>query len=124
MTRVTATPTRQLTNRQPLSAGPLRLIRRAMEDSDRFVIELDYLDAAGRRTRRVISPIRFAGRDRLLAMCLCRGEPRQFHLGRCENMRLSRAELFVMPLGEPESVDPNEISGTGAPTVARELAGV
>ena len=124
MTSATATPTRQLTTRQPLSAGPMRLIRRAMQDSDCYVIELDYLDAAGRRTRRVISPIRFVGRDRLLAMCLCRGEPRQFYLGRCENIRLSRAELFVMPLGEPESVDPNENSDTGAPTVARELAGV
>lgn len=74
------------------------LLRRAMQDSDHYVIELDYLDAKGQRTHRVISPIRFLGKDRLLALCLCREEPRQFHLSRCENVRLARAENFLMPL--------------------------
>ena len=74
------------------------LLRRAMQDSDHYVIELDYLDAKGQRTHRVISPIRFLGKDRLLALCLCREEPRQFHLRRCENVRLARAENFLMPL--------------------------
>ncbi len=74
------------------------LLRRAMQDSDHYVIELDYLDAKGQRTHRVISPIRFLGKDRLLALCLCREEPRQFQLNRCENVRLARAENFLMPL--------------------------
>lgn len=74
------------------------LLRRAMQDSDHYVIELDYLDAKGQRTHRVISPIRFLGKDRLLALCLCREEPRQFQLNRCENVRLGRAENFMMPL--------------------------
>ncbi len=78
-----------------------QILRRAMQDSDRFVIELDYLDSKGQKTHRVVSPIRFLGRDRLLALCLCREEPRQFYLGRCENIRLCRAEQFVMPLGNP-----------------------
>ncbi len=74
------------------------LLRRAMQDSDHYVIELDYLDAKGQRTHRVVSPIRFLGKDRLLAFCLCREEPRQFHLDRCENVRLCRAENYLMPL--------------------------
>lgn len=75
-----------------------RLIRRAMADCDHFVIEMDYADASGKRTHRVISPIRRAGRNRLLALCLCREEPRQFQLDRCTNIRLLAADQVVMPV--------------------------
>ncbi len=73
-------------------------LNRAMHDSDRFVIELNYCDSKGGVTHRVISPIRFLPGNRLLALCLCREEPRQFHLSRCSNVKLRRAEEFVMPL--------------------------
>ncbi len=73
-------------------------LNRAMLDSDRFVVELDYRDSKGEATHRVISPIRFLPGNRLLALCLCREEPRQFHLSRCSNVKLRRAEQFVMPL--------------------------
>ncbi len=73
-------------------------LNRAMQDSDRFVVELDYCDSKGESTHRVISPIRFLPGNRLLALCLCREEPRQFHLNRCSNIKLRRAEQFVMPL--------------------------
>lgn len=73
-------------------------LQRAMHDSDRFVVELDYCDSKGETTHRVISPIRYLPGDRLLALCLCRQEPRQFHLSRCSNVQLRRAEQFVMPL--------------------------
>jgi len=73
-------------------------INRAMHDSDNYVIELDYIDAKGAVTRRVVSPIRFLPGNRLLALCLCREAPRQFHLSRCSNVRLLRAEEVMMPM--------------------------
>jgi predicted DNA-binding transcriptional regulator YafY len=79
-------------------------LRRAMTDSDRYVIEMDYADADGRRTHRVVSPIRFVGDYRFLGLCLCREAPRQFHLSRCENVRLVPASdiLMPVPIGEGE----------------------
>lgn len=122
---------------------PANLLRRAMQDSDRYVIQLRYRDSRGQWTRRVISPIRFLGRDRLLALCLCRGEPRQFYLDRCEGLSLCPAEQFVMPLGElplddlaPEKLAPEKPASSTpslavspvhplefVPAVAGELAG-
>lgn len=75
-----------------------RLINTAIHRSDEFVVTLDYTDAKGERTRRVVSPIRFVGENRFLALCLSRCEPRQFQLERCSNMNLRRAEEFVMPV--------------------------
>ncbi|RMF39667.1 MAG: hypothetical protein D6753_13230 [Planctomycetota bacterium] len=69
-----------------------------MRCPDDLVVELVYTDSQGRKTRRVVSPIRFAGRDRFLGLCLCRCEPRQFHLARCEQIRLRRAADYVMPV--------------------------
>jgi len=80
------------------------ILHRAMHDSDRFVVELDYLDSKGIRTRRVVSPIRFLPGGRFLGFCLCREEPRQFHLTRCSNLSLQRAENYLMPLAMGEQV--------------------
>jgi len=74
------------------------LVYRAMHQSDDLVIAFDYCDAKGARTRRIVSPIRFLGNDRFLALCLSREEPRQFHVQRCQNMRLERAADFLMPV--------------------------
>lgn len=74
------------------------VLQRAMNDSDRFVVQLDYLDSKGIRTRRVVSPIRFLPGGRFLGFCLCREEPRQFQLTRCSNITLQRAENYLMPL--------------------------
>lgn len=73
-------------------------LRRAMFDSETFVVEMVYVDSKGKRTRRVISPIRFVGQDRVLALCLCREEPRQFYLSRCESVRLIPAAEVIMPV--------------------------
>ena len=81
-----------------INAPMNRILRRAMQDSDHYVVELDYADAKGERTHRVISPIRFVGRDRVLGLCLCREAPRQFYLSRCENVRLKPAEEVLMPM--------------------------
>ena len=75
-----------------------RLLRQAMADSDHFVIEMDYDDAKGNRTRRVVSPIRFMGSYRFLGWCLCREQPRQFQLSRCRNLRLVPAHEVTAPI--------------------------
>jgi predicted DNA-binding transcriptional regulator YafY len=53
---------------------------------------------ASSTTHRVVSPIRFLGRDRFLGLCLSREEPRQFYLDRCQNVRLAMAANFLMPV--------------------------
>ena len=75
-----------------------QLIHRAMYQSDDLVIEFDYCDAKGVATHRVVSPIRFLGNNRFLALCLSREEPRQFYLERCQNVRLEPAANFLMPV--------------------------
>lgn len=73
-------------------------IRRAMDDSDEFVIAMDYRDSKGVTTRRIVSPIRFLASDRFLGLCLCREEPRQFYLDRCSQLRLMPAAEVLMPM--------------------------
>ncbi len=75
-----------------------QIIRRAMQQPDDLVVEFDYCDSQGVTTHRVVSPIRFLGTDRFLALCLSREEPRQFHLARCSNCKSGRAEQYLMPL--------------------------
>jgi predicted DNA-binding transcriptional regulator YafY len=75
-----------------------QMIYRAMHQSDDLVVTFDYCDAKGVATRRVVSPIRFLGQDRFLALCLSREEPRQFYLDRCQNVRLAPAANFLMPV--------------------------
>ena len=75
-----------------------RILRRAMQDSEQYVIEMDYADAQGNRTHRVVSPIRFMGSYRFLGLCLCREQPRQFQLSRCKNIRLVPAADVLMPV--------------------------
>ncbi|NLF73768.1 MAG: hypothetical protein GX575_32435 [Candidatus Anammoximicrobium sp.] len=69
-----------------------------MHQSDDLVVMFDYTDAKGAVSHRVVSPIRFLGQDRFLALCLSREEPRQFYLERCQNVRLAPAAEFVMPV--------------------------
>jgi predicted DNA-binding transcriptional regulator YafY len=73
-----------------------RAIQTAIDDSDTFVIAMDYRDAKGGKTHRVVSPIRFLGNDRFLGLCLCREEPRQFYLDRCSEVRLMQSADVLM----------------------------
>lgn len=75
-----------------------QLICRAMHQPDDLVVTFEYCDAKGVTTRRVVSPIRFLGQDRFLALCLSREEPRQFYVERCQNVRLAPAASFLMPV--------------------------
>ena len=74
------------------------ILRCAMESPDDYVIELSYRDSKGEVTRRTISPIRFLAPGRFLALCLCREEPRQFHVDRCSRVALKSANDVVMPV--------------------------
>lgn len=69
-----------------------------MQDSDNLVVTMDYVDSKGVSSHRVVSPIRFLGGNRFLALCLCREEPRQFYLDRCRNVALMNAAEVMMPL--------------------------
>ena len=75
-----------------------QLVQRAMHQPGDLVIEFDYCDSRGVTTHRVVSPIRFLGGERFLALCLSREEPRQFYLKRCQNVHLEPAANFLMPV--------------------------
>lgn len=75
----------------------MTILRRAMQDSDSYVVSLDYTDQEGVKRHRVVSPIRFIGTNRFLALCLCRGEPRQFRMDRIDRLELRPAEQVLMP---------------------------
>ena len=74
------------------------LVSRVMQQTDDLVIVLEYSGKDGSVTRRVVSPIRFVGTDRFLALCLSREEPRQFYLNRCRNVRVDLAANYIMPV--------------------------
>ena len=75
-----------------------RLIRHAMHDSDNYVLSMEYRDAKGNTTTRLVSPIRFMGSYRILALCPCREEPRPLWLARCSNSRRVPASDVLMPV--------------------------
>lgn len=75
-----------------------QLIQESMVNYDDWVVEFQYCDAKGQKTRRVVSPIRFVGGDRFLGLCLSREEPRQFRIERCDSLRLMPAWDYVMPV--------------------------
>jgi len=75
-----------------------QIINKSMQCYDDWVIEFTYQDSKGIESKRVVSPIRFVGGDRFLALCLSREEPRQFRLDRCDNVTLKPAWDYVMPL--------------------------
>ena len=74
------------------------LIQKTIQSHDDFVVEFSYCDSKGKKTRRVVSPIRLLGNDRFLGLCLSREEPRQFYLKRCDAMQMQPACNYVMPL--------------------------
>ncbi len=74
------------------------MIERVAMQTEDLVLVVDYQGKDQKITRRVVSPIRFLGDDRFLALCLCREEPRQFCLARCSNLRIDLATNYVMPV--------------------------
>jgi predicted DNA-binding transcriptional regulator YafY len=74
------------------------IIARVMSQSDDLVLVLEYTSKQGTLTRRVVSPIRFEGESRFLALCLSRQEPRQFVIDQCQSIRVDLAMRYVMPV--------------------------
>ena len=74
------------------------LIQKTIHCHEDFVVEFSYCDSKGKKTRRVVSPIRLLGNDRFLGLCLSREEPRQFYLKRCDAMQMQPACNYMMPL--------------------------
>ena len=95
-----------------------RIIRQAMNQPDTLAIQLDYTASDGTISRRVVSPIRFLAGDRFLALCLCREEPRQFHLNRCSNALLVRASEILMPVQMINLTAMTEVADHGCPVGA------
>lgn len=69
----------------------------AMNDPDSWVIRCHYTDRNGKETLRVISPVRWIDAKRILALCLCREEPRHFETARMRHVELVPAESVMMP---------------------------
>lgn len=74
------------------------LIARAIRDPDNLAVLVRYRSADGELTDRAVSPIRFVGQEKFLALCLCREEPRLFHLSRCQRVRIVPAYDLLMPV--------------------------
>ena len=83
------------------------LVSRVMQQTDDLVIVLEYSGKDGLVTRRVLSPIRFVGTDRFLALCLSREEPRQFYLSHCRNVRVDLAANYIMPVALQSVLESN-----------------
>lgn len=91
-------PDSQSTNNGAIDSRTARLIARVMQQTDDLVLVIEYVGKDGSVTRRVVSPIRFVGGNRFLALCLSREEPRQFYLDRCRSVRVDLAGNYVMPV--------------------------
>lgn len=79
---------------KPLEAA----VSRAMRNPDDWVLKIRYRSRNGEVNDRFVSPIRFEPNGQVLALCLCREEPRLFDLVRCEKFRLVPAAEVLMPV--------------------------
>jgi predicted DNA-binding transcriptional regulator YafY len=73
-----------------------RVLRQSM-DADRYACKVRYVDGKGVETERVVSPIRFVGESRVLAMCMGRQECRQFRVNRFRSVVRINASDVLMP---------------------------
>ena len=85
-----------------MSSEELRVLSKAMQDPDNWVVQVTYTDSKGKKTNRVVSPIRFVESDKVLALCLAREEPRLLKLEKCSDLRLVRADSVLMPVALSE----------------------
>lgn len=80
-------------NRQQMA-----MVQKAMVAPDDFVLRMVYRDRAGTITERMVSPIRFLDARSMLALCLCRENPRRFELERCSSIEVVDANDVLMPV--------------------------
>ncbi|PAY17163.1 hypothetical protein CKO51_22905 [Rhodopirellula sp. SM50] len=88
---------RQAPSKSKRHQTPRQKLSLAMHDPDRWVCHITYQDRTGKRTTRLISPIRWAAKQRnLLALCISRGGPRQFTITGIESVELVKASDVLM----------------------------
>jgi predicted DNA-binding transcriptional regulator YafY len=66
-----------------------------MRYSDRWAISMEYVAADGKQSQRYVSPIKWSG-GAFVALCLSKGEPRQFKLAQCHNVQTVPAESVLI----------------------------
>jgi predicted DNA-binding transcriptional regulator YafY len=66
------------------------MVRFVIDRGEWFVLEFEYVDSKGVRSRRVVSPCEVFG-SRFLGLCLVRGDWRQFEFDRCNAMKIGFA---------------------------------
>lgn len=74
------------------------LISAAIEASDDLVVVITYRAANGKLTKRTVSPIRFEGPGRFVALCFGREGIRTFYLGRCVCVQVQAADEVLAPV--------------------------
>ena len=74
------------------------ILRQAMYAPDDYAVKLRYRSKDGELTERFVSPIKMTDSRSLLALCLCRENPRRFELDRCSHIELVPAHEVLMPM--------------------------
>jgi predicted DNA-binding transcriptional regulator YafY len=74
------------------------ILKQAMVCPDDYAVRLRYRSKSGELTERVVSPIKMTDSRSLLALCLCRENPRRFELDRCSHLELVPAHEVLMPM--------------------------
>lgn len=81
-----------------METSQYQILHQAMVAPEDFAVRLRYRSQNGELTERVISPIKMADSRSLLALCLCRENPRRFDLDRCSHIELVHAHEILMPM--------------------------
>lgn len=74
----------------------MQVIHRAMKDPDSWIVDIVYKDSSGIRSKRAVSPIKYVGAD-MVALCLCRQEPRRFRMSQIQSATLRSSADAMMP---------------------------
>lgn len=74
-------------------------VAQAMRDPDRIVCKIVYHGSDGEVTTRRVSPTSWTNRRVFKALCLGRGEPRQFTLSQIESIEHQPASDVLAPEG-------------------------
>lgn len=73
-------------------------INETMRSPEELALVIHYLDKEKKLTRRVVSPIRWAGKEAFLALCLCRETPRRFDVAGVYAFYVMDAADVLMPV--------------------------
>ena len=81
-----------------MGSSEYTILKQAMVCPDDYAVRLRYRSKSGELTERVVSPIKMTDSRSLLALCLCRENPRRFELDRCSHLELVPAHEVLMPM--------------------------